>query len=62
MKKTGLSHLDINSFPTVNPALETKLKVVRSLKIKKINKRQPEETCFKLLAPAPDSIWSFSHF
>lgn len=56
MEKTGLPHLDINSFPTVNLALKTELKVLRSLKNKSNQKRQA-----KLLAPELDSIWSFSH-
>lgn len=58
MEETGLPHLDINTFPTVNPALQAELNIVRSSKIRR---KQPEETGFKLLAPAPDSIWSFSH-
>lgn len=41
MEETGLPHLDINSFPTVNAALKTKLKVIRSLKIiKKSNQKR----------------------
>lgn len=62
MEEPGLPYLDINSFPTVNPALKTELKVVKSLKIIFFFlKRQPEETGFKLLAPAPGSTWSFPH-
>lgn len=57
MKEIGSPHLDINSFPIVNPALTAELKVARCLEMKK----KPEETSFKLSALASDSIWSFSH-
>lgn len=52
MKEIGSPHLDINSFPIVNPALKVELKVVGCLEMKK----KTEETSFKLSAPAPDSI------
>jgi len=57
MKEIGSPHLDINSFPTINPALKAETKIVRCLKMEK----QPGVTSFKHLAPAPDNIWSFSH-
>lgn len=40
MDKTGLPHLDINSFPTVRAALKTELKVLKVLKNKSNQKRQ----------------------
>lgn len=35
-----MPHLDINSFPTVNPVLKTELKVLKVLKNKSNLKRQ----------------------
>lgn len=57
LEEIELPHLDINSFPTINPALKTETKIVRCLKMKK----QPGVTSFKHLASVPDNIWSLSH-